>query len=161
MHRLASAWRTTKGHHPKSRAPDRSRAPQPHKLMVSRDGLILRVVLLGLGDHVPSEPRLVLEQGAFTNCYTKYYIRSRLESRRYQARTAENRERPGNSSRIQAQEQESVFRTLVGGPGFEPGASRSRTVLVACPPVSRRLPRCPPELKLPRRGVRACPPRAA
>ncbi len=35
---------------------------------------------------------------------------------------------------------------LVGGPGFEPGASRSRTVLVACPPVSRRLPRCPPEV---------------
>jgi hypothetical protein len=27
---------------------------------------------------------------------------------------------------------------LVGGPGFEPGASRSRTVLVACPRVSGR-----------------------
>jgi len=50
---------------------------------------------------------------------------------------------------------------MVGGPGFEPGASRSRTVLVACPPVSRRLPRCPPELKLPLLGVRLCPPRAA
>jgi hypothetical protein len=29
---------------------------------------------------------------------------------------------------------------LVGGPGFEPGASRSRTVSVPCPPVSGRLP---------------------
>jgi ATP/maltotriose-dependent transcriptional regulator MalT len=28
---------------------------------------------------------------------------------------------------------------LVGGPGFEPGASRSRTVSAACPRVSRRL----------------------
>ena len=28
---------------------------------------------------------------------------------------------------------------LVGGPGFEPGASRSRTVSVPCPPVSDRL----------------------
>ena len=35
---------------------------------------------------------------------------------------------------------------LVGGPGFEPGASRSRTVLVACPGVSRRLPKGPPDL---------------
>src|SRR5712691_1420956 len=50
---------------------------------------------------------------------------------------------------------------LVGGPGFEPGASRSRTVLVMCPLVSRRLRRCPPELKLPLLGVRPCPPRAA
>src|SRR6202022_2444302 len=40
--------------------------------------------------------------------------------------------------------------SLVGGPGFDPGASRSRTVLVACPRVSRRLRRCPSELKLPR-----------
>ena len=47
---------------------------------------------------------------------------------------------------------------MVGGPGFEPGASRSRTVSVLCPPVSRRLPRCPPELKLPLLGVRLCPP---
>ncbi len=50
---------------------------------------------------------------------------------------------------------------LVGGPGFEPGASRSRTVSIACPLVSRRLPRCPPELELPLLGVRPCPPRAA
>src|SRR6266852_6043763 len=49
---------------------------------------------------------------------------------------------------------------LVGGPGFEPGASRSRTVVIACPLVSRRLPRCPPELKLPHLRVRPCPPRA-
>jgi hypothetical protein len=49
---------------------------------------------------------------------------------------------------------------LVGGPGFEPGASRSRTVVVACPLLSRRLPRCPPELKLPHLRVRPCPPRA-
>ncbi len=69
--------------------------------------------------------------------------------------------RPPNSGRVQAQEHKSEFRTLVGGPGFEPGASRSRTVLVACPPVSRRLPRCPPELKLQLLGVRPCPPRAA
>jgi hypothetical protein len=38
---------------------------------------------------------------------------------------------------------------LVGGPGFEPGASRSRTVSVACPGVSWRLPLGPPELKWP------------
>src|SRR5205085_10358459 len=31
-------------------------------------------------------------------------------------------------------------RVLVGGPGFEPGASRSRTVSLACPPVSEQTP---------------------
>src|SRR5260370_3193850 len=36
--------------------------------------------------------------------------------------------RPSNSRRIQAQEYKSEFRTLVGGPGFEPGASRSRNL---------------------------------
>ena len=50
---------------------------------------------------------------------------------------------------------------LVGGPGFEPGASRSRTVSIACPQGSRRLRRCPPGLKLPLDGVRPCPSRAA
>ena len=50
---------------------------------------------------------------------------------------------------------------LVGGRGFEPRASRSRTVSVTCPRVSRRVRRCPPELKVPRLGVRACPPRSA
>jgi len=50
---------------------------------------------------------------------------------------------------------------LVGGPGFEPGASRSRTVLVACPRVSRRLRRCLLELNLPLLGVHPCPARAA
>ncbi len=53
------------------------------------------------------------------------------------------------------------YKKVVGGPGFEPGASRSRTVLVVCPRVSRRLRRCPPELKLPLLGVPPCPPRAA
>src|SRR2546423_4653189 len=32
---------------------------------------------------------------------------------------------------------------MVGGPGFEPGASRSRTVVMSCPPVSSRLLKCP------------------
>jgi hypothetical protein len=36
--------------------------------------------------------------------------------------------RAPNSRRIQAQEHQSEFRTLVGGPGFEPGASRSRNL---------------------------------
>jgi hypothetical protein len=36
--------------------------------------------------------------------------------------------RPPNSRRIQAQEHWSEFRLLVGGPGFEPGASRSRNL---------------------------------
>src|SRR5579864_8555973 len=57
--------------------------------------------------------------------------------------------RPSNSSRIQAQEHKSESRTLVGGPGFEPGASRSRTVSVACPRVSRRLRKGPADLKCP------------
>src|SRR5439155_18785331 len=49
-------------------------------------------------------------------------------------------------------------RQLVGGPGFEPGASCSRTVLVECPRVFRWLPRGPPELKLPLLGVHPCSP---
>jgi hypothetical protein len=36
--------------------------------------------------------------------------------------------RPPSSSRVQVREREFEFRSLVGGPGFEPGASRSRTV---------------------------------
>ncbi len=50
---------------------------------------------------------------------------------------------------------------MVGGPGFEPGASWSRTDLMPCPPVSRRLLQCPPERDLPRRRaspVRLVPP---
>ena len=39
------------------------------------------------------------------------------------------------------------IQNLVGGPGFEPGASRSRTVLMACPRVSCQLRDGPPELK--------------
>jgi hypothetical protein len=50
---------------------------------------------------------------------------------------------------------------LVGGEGFEPSSSRSRTVSVACPRVSRRVRRCPSELKLRCLGVRRCPPRSA
>jgi hypothetical protein len=50
---------------------------------------------------------------------------------------------------------------MVGGEGFEPSSSRSRTVSSACPRVSQRLRRCPPELKLPHLGVRPYPPRAA
>src|SRR5438094_4737008 len=46
---------------------------------------------------------------------------------------------------------------LVGGPGFEPGASRSRTLRRSCPPVSRRLLLCPPVLSFVRRRVLACP----
>ena len=34
-------------------------------------------------------------------------------------------------------------KTLVGGPGFEPGASRSRTLHRSCPRVSRRFLQCP------------------
>src|ERR1700694_2313083 len=49
---------------------------------------------------------------------------------------------------------------LVGGPGFEPGASRSRTVSVPCPPVSDRLPRRPREYEIDQAGVLWCPPRA-
>src|SRR6266511_2577496 len=40
----------------------------------------------------------------------------------------------------------SEFRTWSGGPGFEPGASRSRTVVMACPPVSRGLLQYPPDV---------------
>ncbi len=36
------------------------------------------------------------------------------------------------------------YMTTVGGPGFEPGASRSRTGRMSCPPVSCRFLRCPP-----------------
>jgi hypothetical protein len=54
----------------------------------------------------------------------------------------------------------SVFKKVVGGPGFEPGASRSRTVLVTGL-ESGRLSRCPREPKLPHPGIRPCPPRAA
>src|SRR5437773_812262 len=50
---------------------------------------------------------------------------------------------------------------MVGGPGFEPGASCSRTVLVECPRVSRWLRRGPPELRLPLLGVHPCSRRAA
>ena len=39
---------------------------------------------------------------------------------------------------------------LVGGPGFERGASRSRTGRMSCPFVSRRFLSCPPVLKLTR-----------
>src|SRR5712664_4831072 len=98
---------------------------------------------------------------SFADYYTKYYIQSRLESRAEINRARLKTVRPLTLSRIQAQEHKPEFKKLVGGPGFEPGASRSRTVLVACPLVSRRLPRCPPELKLLRFGVRPCPPRSA
>ena len=36
---------------------------------------------------------------------------------------------------------------MVGGEGFEPSSSRSRTVSNACPRVSRRFRKCPPELE--------------
>jgi len=42
---------------------------------------------------------------------------------------------------------------LVGGPGFEPGASRSRTVSVPCPPVSDRLLCRPREYEIDEAGV--------
>ena len=47
---------------------------------------------------------------------------------------------------------------LVGGPGFEPGASRSRTAVVSCPSVSRRLLPCPPVSSCTRAGSSSCPP---
>src|SRR5437667_2014457 len=47
---------------------------------------------------------------------------------------------------------------LVGGPGFEPGASRSRTLRRSCPPVSCRVRQCPPVPDFVRRRVRWCPP---
>jgi hypothetical protein len=37
---------------------------------------------------------------------------------------------------------------MVGGPGFEPGASRSRIGCMSCLLVSRRFLSCPPVLKL-------------
>ncbi len=43
--------------------------------------------------------------------------------------------------------------TLVGGEGFEPSASRSRTVSMPCPPVSDRLPRRPREYEIDQAGV--------
>src|SRR5207302_6985849 len=49
-------------------------------------------------------------------------------------------------------------RNLVGGPGFEPGASRSRTLRMSCPPVSRRFLQCPPALDSTRRRVLGYPP---
>ncbi len=37
---------------------------------------------------------------------------------------------------------------MVGGPGFEPGASRSRTVTISCPPVSAGVLEVPPDLEM-------------
>jgi hypothetical protein len=37
---------------------------------------------------------------------------------------------------------------MVGGEGFEPSSSRSRTVSMPCPPVSDRLPRRPREYEI-------------
>jgi site-specific DNA recombinase len=42
---------------------------------------------------------------------------------------------------------------LVGDPGFETAASRSRTVSMPCPPVSDRLPRRPREYEIDQAGV--------
>jgi hypothetical protein len=47
---------------------------------------------------------------------------------------------------------------MVGGPGFEPGASRSRTVLVVCPRVSSGVRDGPPLPKFRRLSVLLCPP---
>ncbi len=46
---------------------------------------------------------------------------------------------------------------VVGGPGFEPGASRSRTVLVVCPRVSSGVRDGLPELNFRRLCVLKCP----
>jgi hypothetical protein len=46
---------------------------------------------------------------------------------------------------------------LVGGPRLEPGASRSRTVLFACPTGSSRTRNAPPEYKSRRVRVRWLP----
>jgi hypothetical protein len=79
--------------------------------------------------------------------------------RRNQSRTAENREAV-EFEPIWAHDHESEFKSWSGARDLNPGP-RSRTVLVACPCVSRRLPRYPPELNLRLLGVRLCPPRAA
>ena len=50
---------------------------------------------------------------------------------------------------------------VVGGPGLEPGASRSRTVLAACPRASSGVRDRPPELKSRRLGVLRWPDRTA
>jgi hypothetical protein len=47
---------------------------------------------------------------------------------------------------------------LVGGPRFEPGASRSRTGTTVCPSVSRRFLACPPVLNRRARRVLSSPP---
>jgi hypothetical protein len=48
---------------------------------------------------------------------------------------------------------EALIPDLVGGPGLEPGASRSRNMLEPCPRVTWRLPQCPPELDCRHRRV--------
>src|SRR6266704_1618237 len=50
------------------------------------------------------------------------------------------------------------FKRLVGGPGFEPGASRSRTGTTVRPSVSRRFLACPPVLNRRARRVLSSPP---
>src|SRR5438445_12733110 len=45
-----------------------------------------------------------------------------------------------------------------GGPGFEPGASRSRTGTTVCPSISRRFLPCPPVLNRRDRRVLSSPP---
>ena len=49
------------------------------------------------------------------------------------------------------------IQNLVGGPGFEPGASRSRTGRMSCPLVSPRFLQGPPVLNFARHRVLLCP----
>ena len=50
---------------------------------------------------------------------------------------------------------------MVGGPGFEPGASRSRTVAIACPLVSWGILQGPAEFNRRSRRLLSCPLRSA
>src|SRR5437667_10953597 len=54
-------------------------------------------------------------------------------------------------------EAEFGVQNLVGGPGFEPGASRSRTLRRSCPRVSRRFFQCPSVLNFEGRPVPLLP----
>ena len=64
------------------------------------------------------------------------------------------RARKSNQDRWMSSE---VSTELVGGPGFEPGASPSRTLRTSCPPVSRRFLPCPPVRDPVRLRVPWCP----
>ena len=65
--------------------------------------------------------------------------------------------RPSKFGPSSPQYAEFEFSGMVGGRGFEPGASRSRTGSMSCPLVSRRFLWCPPVLNLTHLRVLLCP----